>query len=410
MTGSNPYLAFYDSATRGDKHLIEDSIVNSPNHVYGPDGNLDLELEVALTDANAALLHSLEPNSHFVVFGTGQGDLRVAGIVEDCYINNNIAKIIVVGFKQLLQKIVHYSSDKIGSLGSNTVIRKDDQSHNKNFYSDVPEGILYALLRDLERSMEVKGFSKFWTYGNMRSFISDNTSTTWGDSYRLNSPELPLAGDIVSDVTDSDTISLLRVTFSEDDGNFIFNLNFSDHNPTVTLDEGTDPIWDITHEDSEAERSRYSMATGTNLSDQTIVSMIDFDESVLMTMSVVDTPSESVKSLASINESSMKKKRTRKGQVSFKSYRSDIVDLHDKVTIDSDHMPAPITLVIDEITLEGNIFTFTGTQTSASGLVKHHKTSSEYSRGTYTPLAVAAKRAQKSSFSRPGTTGWRTVS
>ena len=126
------YLAFYRSTNLTSRTLQSTKIVDEPSMTYNQGGSLDLELKLEVDSSNEAFCKSLKENSHFVVFNPEEHKttpLKVGGIVEDAYINGNIRTVKIIGFKELLDKIVMYSAPKIGVVGTNTVVGNDDNSH-----------------------------------------------------------------------------------------------------------------------------------------------------------------------------------------------------------------------------------------------------------------------------------------
>ena len=407
------YLTFYDASTRDNAtQLAQYCTTAPPSYTLADNGSLSMSIELEVTPENKAYLKTIKENSHFVRYCPEQGDndIIVGGITEEAIIDGAVCKIEVIGFKELMDKIVAYSSEKIGSIGSNTVVRNDDPSHTKNFYADNAEGVFYEILRNIEAELDALGGSKFWTYGNMEAYIESITGNTWRHVYRMNSLELPSAGEVVEDVTTDEDMAIVKVEANETTGEFIFGLSFLTAHPTRSVNPDNDNVWGLEIEKSDQVRRHYSMAAGTNLNGQTLISLVPFDSTVLKTMSVVDSPSDSVKDLSKINQTEKNRLKNRIGQASFKSDRGNVAPLNSRVTIDSPSNPdVPVVMIINQVEYQNYEYTFTGEIVDVEAVVKPRGPANQYTRNLLRPLATAKKQARRNAFGKSGTTGWRSV-
>lgn len=400
---------FYNST---NYTFISDQSVNvlSIEFDKGRTGSLHGTLTLELTANNRALLLSTKENSHFLAIAGDNGSNQGA-VIEDSWVGKTGSEksqftIKFIGFLEYLDKQMSILSEKTSQYGSNTLVRKDDVSGIGNFYSFSPEGLLFEVLKNHEEQMAIDGTSRFWSYGNIESHIASISSVNWKHSYRLNSLEAPTLKQVIDDIVSDQSLSLMKITISESGGIFKWVINFSASNTKKSVSNTTGDCFKISFTESDDKSRRKSVTTGTSLNKQALISIISFDTNVAYSHLITDSPYEQTKNLKRFNQKAVQLEVESLGQATFDTYDSTVGDVSDIITVSATTLDT-FSIVITAVSLQGRIYTFTGNIVSSGDLKRGKHPANPMTNIIVKPLKLTASRARKTSFQRPGTTGWR---
>lgn len=396
-------LVLYHGKTLNKVADLSNDIVNL-SYTIGLNGSVKGYAEVEATSNNRELLSSLKENSHFVKFGLSK---IYGGVVNDAKPNKNIYTINFIGAYEWLEKVDASASHK-ASLSSGAA-SDSDYSWIKVFYSDSTVGVLYEILKNLRESMNVRGYdSSLLNFNSLRNFIiSNQSSTIWNRSYRLNALETPTVQSVIEDVLSDDGMELFRIRVSSDlNEAFVFIFEVVSSSSVLNIDEASDSVFNVSQDGADVERRAFSISKGTDLMDRSVVERVDWDDSVAYSSLLNNVPQERSNAIRRSAVTAANAAATRYGTLSFSSF-VDNIDPLNYVTIGSDRMNT-VSGIVTEKSIEGNTISYVvqiGSAASFNGVLK--KPSDEMRRIIFNPLGSALNVSGVAANRKENATGWR---
>lgn len=405
-------FSFYNGKTyQLEKSFSKEIIGESFEYKNSPEGSVSGSLQIEISGSDSAFLNSLKENSHFVSFSLdGETDL-VGGVIEDAYTNDGIAYIQYVGFAEYLDKIKGISSYHSNDFDNNVTVAENDLSWEKNFLSDTPEGLLYEVMINLEEYMNSFGFTKFWRWDNIFSYIHAVNTDKWEKSYRLNSTEFPSMKSIYDEITGDYDCSRLNINVDTSGGIFKWILSFDNSTTIYDIDTALHGIYDLEFEFNGIPSRTNSLAKGQNSKSEPVISRIPFSNNGAFSDFVADdTTNNSTDNVLSINENNISSLKSLHGQMSFKTQVAEFADGFQVFNITTDTISS--TMVVSEISFDGTEFTIRGNTTFLTEDLKKlklRKPTNMLSGSIRNPLRESRYNARKGVFEEKRSTGWRNI-
>jgi hypothetical protein len=396
-------IRFFDSKT----HLIVKELtvdVKGLDFTAGLHGSLSGNATIKVKAASESFLRSLKENSHFMTVHR-DGFTPYGAVVEAAVINKGVCTLNFIGLYEFLDKMELMAAHKANAISSNTTIKKDDPSYLMQFCSDSPIGVFHSIVSELNETIVARGLLPFIDVGSLESFIDSTTSETFARVYRLNALEFPTVKAVIDKIFEDLEMDAITVdVLTGDTFGWVLGVLDSYNTFTISID---DKVRNITFEDSGDVSRSYSLATGTNLSGDTVVSKIDFDPAVAYTSFIANNPADKTSAIDRINRSSMADADKRKSQISFTVFNTAI-RIQNVVEMTGPDFPLK-KIVITQISVQNRNVTYTGQiVTDTSAIVKGiTKPTNEARRMVYAPLGYATGTAKEVAFRQPGGTGWR---
>jgi hypothetical protein len=359
---------------------------------------------ISVDPASESFLKSLKENSHFLKVYR-DGFTPYGAIVEAGVINRGVCTVSFIGLDELFGKVDLTVAHKANAIGENTTIRKDDPSWGAQFYSDSPLGVFEAVINEFNETMIARGQRPFIKIDGILDFIETLPAESFARNYRLNALEFPTLKSVVDSIFEDSEMSAITVELEPGD-TFGWVLGVLTSYTTVVVNVA-DKVRNITFEDSGDVSRSYSLATGTNLSGDTVVSKIAFDPTVAYSSFIANNPADRTTAIDRINRSALADADKRKQQVSFTVFDTRI-KIQNVVELSGGTFPLT-KIVITQIVVKGRDVTYTGQAvTDAAQIVKGiSKPMDEARRLVYGPLRYAGSTAKEVAFKKDGSTGWR---
>jgi hypothetical protein len=395
-------LKFFDPHTGNLVREFTDSVFGL-DFTPGLHGSLEGNASIKVEADSESFLKSLKENSHFVkIFRDHQ--VPYGAIVEAATINHGVCSLKVIGWDQLTDKIEMTAFHKANAIGEKTIVKKEDPSWSVNWASDSAVGVYYLQMKELRNTMIARGERPFFELGNIRDFIESSTAETFAREYRFNSLEFPTVKSVSAKIFEDSEMETIVVTVDDSDV-FIWKLDVLTYYRTVELSSSL--VRDIKFEETSDVSRSYSLATGTDLSGDTVLSKITYDPTVAYSSFIASNPADKTTAIDRINRSAMADADKRKEQVSFTVFDT-LIGIQDVVELSGPKMPLT-KIVITQISINDRNVTYTGTVvTDASVIVKGiRKPTDEVKRMIYKPLDYASDTAKEVAFKQPNSTGWR---
>jgi hypothetical protein len=349
-------------------------------------------------------LNTLKENSHFMkVSKDGYEEHGV--VVKNAVINRGRLNLRFGGWSEFMETQELMAAHKANSIGEYTKVNKDDPSWSVNFASDSTIGVFYLLLKEQNKTIAARGLKTFMEIGDLLSYVDSSNSETFSKVFRLNSIEVPTFKSVMDKVFEDNEMDAITVKLKEGD-TFGWTIGVLTSYNTIVLNVA-DGVRNITFEESDDVSRSYSLATGTDLSGDTVLSKINFDGSVAYSSYIATNPSDKTTAIDRINRSSMADADKRKEQISFTVFNT-MIGIQDVVELYGTNFPLK-KIVITQMNVNGREVTYTGTVvTDTTTIVKGiSKPTSELRRSIYRPLGSALGTAKEVAFKQPGSTGWR---
>ena len=375
----------------------------------GLHGSASGHVTVEETPSNSSILENLRENSHMVKYsGDGTGQIYGA-IVESATVNRGIWTINICGAWEYFDKFSIIASHKANDASITSP--EDDFSNIKIFYSDSPIGIIHEILKNNANSMTARGYdSTLINYAALRAHITTNTNATWGRSYRLNSLETPTLKLILEDIledSETNTISIKVSQNLETSTKFEFIFNIVNSTTAITnINEDTDGIFEISEESGESSTRSYSIATGTDLRDRSVIERVSFDASVAYSDTTITIPQERSASVKRAATSHIVSESSGEHFLNFSSFSGNY-DIYQNITISSAAMGTRNGTIVEK-SIEGTKYTYRlqiGAPTQMASALK--KPVDSLAKLVFSPLATTTAVSKREASRKSDNTGWR---
>ena len=369
-------------------------------------GSLEGTATVEVTTANRSLLESMTEASHYCKVSSDDSDMSGA-IVKDCYIDKGIAHVSIIGFLEYLEIVPAMASHKANSVNSSTTVLQEDPSWTKIFYSDSTIGLFWEVFNNLRSQMITQGFTPFFTMSGLQSIVEDSsTSQDWGKSYRLNTLETPNMAEIYSDLSEDDEFLPIKVSV-DSSASFTWTLSgLTSYNLTV-IDEAVDNVHTVSKERGERTHRAMSLASGSDLKDNALISKLDFSESAAYSSAFSESPAKSALNITRANRANIAGANRRLDQLTFTTWDYSI-PIFGAVSISGQNLPTTLAVVTQKV-VEGQSVTYTATIVdSVSELIPGlKKPTSEARRLIFEPAKLGNRRSIRQGLQKQNPTGWR---
>lgn len=374
------------------------------DYTAGLHGSMSGNTVIEVQESNESFLKSLKENSHFLKVYKDVFE-PYGCVVESAVIDRGYCTLSFIGWYEYLEKIAMMVAHKVMAIGEKTTISKDDPSWSANIYSDVPLGVFEAVIDEINRMMIARGLTPFMDASALLPYIESAVTETFARVYRVNSLELPTAKSVIDKVLEDSEMDAITVSVDPGD-NFKWVLGVLEGYTTVTMNLDDD-IRNITFEDSGDVSRSHSLATGTDLEGNIVLSQIPFDSTVAYSSFISSNPADRTTAIDRINRSSMADADKRKQQVTFTVFDTSI-RLQNVVELTMDDATVK-KIVITQVAVKDSDVTYTGqVVTDTTAIVKGiTKPNSEIRKQIYDPLGYAAETSKQTAFKKDGSTGWR---
>lgn len=397
-------IRFHDGL--GDRPFVRELNVDlmGLDYTAGLHGSMSGNTVIEVQDSNESFLKSLKENSHFLKVYKDEFE-PYGCVVESAVIDKGYCTLNFIGWYEYLEKIALMVAHKANAIGEKTTVSKDDPSWSANLYSDVPLGVFEAAIDELNRMMIARGLVPFTDASAMLSYIESTNAEIFARVYRVNALEFPTVKSVIDKILEDDEMDAITVSVAPGD-NFKWILGVLEGYTTVTMNLDDD-IRNITFEDSGDISRSHSLATGTDLEGNIVLSQIPFDSTVAYSSFIASNPADRTTAIDRINRSSMADADKRKNQVTFTVFDTSI-RLQNVVELTMDDSTVT-KIVITQVAVKDMDVTYTGQiVTDTTAIVKGiTKPNSQIRKEIYNPLGYAAETSKQTAFKQPGGTGWR---